>query len=365
MISYSGKNRAAVNWLKAMYFDSPEWTPCNVGTLPAVWIKHREAFEALVLEHPRVFPAYKKGSVDFDFPNGFGAPTYEPGRYTDCWGSVWENIMRGMEAQVVVEPLSEWSAFENWKKHLPDPIKNFEWGPRDLTALAEGIAQAKRRGDMAWARCLMHGHFFMRLYYLRGFENLMVDIATDEPLLRELAEIVTCYNVAAVAKVMEYEPDMIYFGEDLGMQTSLPISPAAWRKLVKPSYIRTFAPVVAKGFPVYLHSDGHILEIIADLIETGVTVLNPQIRANGLEGLQKYAKGKVAINQDLDRQLFPFATPAQIEDHIGEVFEGLYDPKGGLMLLAEVGPEVPLANVHAICRALEKVCKLPEPKNLV
>jgi uroporphyrinogen decarboxylase len=88
-------------------------------------------------------------------------------------------------------------------------------------------------------------------------------------------------------------------------------------------------------------------------------VLNPQIRANGLEGLREVARGKVAINQDLDRQLFPFATPSQVEDHIGEVFEGLYLKEGGLMLLAEVGPEVPLENVDAICRAFEDLCRLP------
>jgi hypothetical protein len=126
--------------------------------------------------------------------------------------------------------------------------------------------------------------------------------------------------------------------------------------------METMAPCRRADVPVYLHCDGHILEIIGDLVECGVRVLNPQIRANGLAGLQRYARGKVALNQDLDRQLFPFATPSRIEDHIGEVFEGLYDKKGGLMLLAEVGPEVPLENVDAICRSFEKLCNLPEPE---
>jgi hypothetical protein len=73
------------------------------------------------------------------------------------------------------------------------------------------------------------------------------------------------------------------------------------------------------------------------------------------------AKGKVALNQDLDRQLFPFATPSQIEDHIGQVFEGLYMPEGGLMLYAECEPDVPLDNIDAICTALEKICHPPQP----
>jgi hypothetical protein len=97
------------------------------------------------------------------------------------------------------------------------------------------------------------------------------------------------------------------------------------------------------------------------LIDVGVRLLNPQIRANGLEGLQQMAKGKVALNQDLDRQLFPFATPSQIEDHIVEVFEGLYLPEGGLMLYAECEPDIPLENIEVICKTFEKICHPPEP----
>jgi hypothetical protein len=109
-----------------------------------------------------------------------------------------------------------------------------------------------------------------------------------------------------------------------------------------------------------LHTDGHVLEIVPDLIEVGVRVLNPQFRANGLQGLKAVAQGKVALDLDLDRQLFPFATPAQIEDHIGEAFEALYVAQGGLMLHAECEPDVSLENIDAICTALERVCNLPE-----
>lgn len=205
---------------------------------------------------------------------------------------------------------------------------------------------------------------FMRLYYLRGFENLMVDMATDEPRLRELIRVVENYNVAVIARYIEAGIEYFRTGEDLGMQTALPVSPAMWRKFVKPSYEAMFGQCRDRGIPVYLHSDGHILEIIPDLIETGVTVLNPQIRSNGLEGLRECAKGKVALKQDLDRQLFPFATPSQVEDHIGGVFEGLYEREGGLMMYAEIEPDVSLENVERICTVLEKLCGLPDPADV-
>lgn len=65
--------------------------------------------------------------------------------------------------------------------------------------------------------------------------------------------------------------------------------------------------------------------------------------------------------EDLGRQFFPFATPSQIEDHIGEVFDALHMPEGGLMLYAECEPDVPLEDIDAICTALERTCNPPEP----
>jgi hypothetical protein len=199
----------------------------------------------------------------------------------------------------------------------------------------------------------------MRLYYLRGFQNLMLDMAADDPRLGRLIAIVEGYNAAVIRRYVDLEAEILYLGDDLGHQRALPMGPALWRKFIKPSYDRLLRPCRERDLPVYLHTDGHILEIIPDLIETGVRVVNPQIRANGLEGLRRMARGKVCIHQDLDRQLFPFATPGRVADHVGEVFEGLFLKKGGLMLVAECGPDVPLATIDAICRTFEKLCKPP------
>jgi len=46
--------------------------------------------------------------------------------------------------------------------------------------------------------------------------------------------------------------------------------------------------------------------------------------------------------------------PDEIDAHIREAVEKLALPEGGLWLSAEIGPDVPLENVEAICCALEK-----------
>jgi hypothetical protein len=354
-LSYAGRNRAAENYLRAVYFDYPEWTPFVIALMPATWMKYRADLEEIVLAHPRLFPGYRRGDKDFDaIPN----PLYAEGFHTDCWGIVWENMARGLDSIPVVHPLADWAALDAYTP--PDPLVDGQFGPRpSWDTVAAELAAARASGDIAAGSPVPHGFCYMLLYYLRGFENLMLDFAEDEPRLRRLIALIDHYNVTVVGKTLAAGAEFIRCGEDLGMQHGLPISPAMWRKYIKPSYERMFGPCRNADIPVYLHTDGYILDIIPDLIDVGVRVLNPQIRPNGLDGLRSVAQGNVCIHLDLDRQLFPFATPGEIEEHIGALHAGLYRPEGGLMLHAECEPDVSLENIAAICTAVEKVCRPP------
>ena len=42
----------------------------------------------------------------------------------------------------------------------------------------------------------------MRLFYLRRFENLMMDMATDEPRLQRVIQMVETYNRAVIDKCL-------------------------------------------------------------------------------------------------------------------------------------------------------------------
>jgi hypothetical protein len=202
-----------------------------------------------------------------------------------------------------------------------------------------------------------HGLMYLRLGDLRGFEELMLDFAEEPPELKILLDTVLAYNLRQAEfrlAQLEGTGQIVYFGDDLGMQTSLPISPPKWRKYLKPCYCQIYRPFREAGHYVYMHSDGHIHEIIPDLVDCGVNVINPQVRANGLDNLAAVCRSIVCVDLDLDRQLFPFATPAEIDAHVREAVETLGSPQGGLWLKAEIGFDVPLENVDAICAALER-----------
>ena len=304
--------------MKAMRFATPEYIPARCWFLPATWLKYREALSELVERHSRVFI---DGYAQTNYDEVTGA--YAEGSLVDEWGCGRENIAEGTTGLFTKHPLQERSMVHDFEPPAP------------------GAGTP-------------HGFMFLRLTYLRGFEEMMVDFAEEPAELQLLIDIVLKYNMGEIARQLEEKPDMIFFGDDLGTQTALPISPAKWRKYLKPCYAKMYRLCHKAGAAVYMHTDGHILPIIPDLIECGVNVLNPQSRANGLRELAAITRGKLCLNLDLDRQMFPFATPGEIDAHVREAVELLGMREGGLWLTAECAPDVPLSNIEAICQALER-----------
>ena len=345
------RTAVADNYLKAALFKRPDWVPCTAALMPATWMKYRDELEAIALRHPRIFPGHEKGSKDFDAVDD---RRYEAGEFTDNWGCRWRNIERGLDAAPAGGPLEDWAALDGYTP--PDPLTEGDgWSaPPDWDAIERELADTKARGGVATGS-LVHGSMFMRLWYLRGFENLMVDVASGDPRLQQLIDMALDYNMAQIERCLDAGAEQMVFGDDLGFQTLLPIGPEAFRRHFKPCYSRMFGLCRERGALVYLHTDGHVVEIIPDLIECGVQIINPQVKANGLEALAELAKANVCINLDLDCQLFPFATPAELQAHIAEAVEVLNSADGGLMLYAECEPDVPLENIEAICETLEAV----------
>lgn len=340
------------NYLRAVQFQSPEWIPCSVGFAPAVWRLYQQDLERLVLDHPRLFPGYQAGSACFyeEMP----AVHREGEYYRDNWGCLWYNAKGGYEGQVVESPLADWSRLADYQP--PDPLVHNERGEatKDWDRIRADCAAARAEGRLVGGN---GERLFDRLYFLRGFENLMVDFATDDPHLPRLLEMLTDYELRLARQWLEVGVDVISFHTDIGTQRSLMISPAHFRRYIKPMFMEIFQTCRKGGALVYLSSDGHLLEIVEDLIECGVSVHDPQLRANTLPGIVAAYKGKLCANVDLDRQSFAFLTPAEIRRQVEEVVEAMYDPRGGLMLSGSIWDEnTPLENIAALCEAVEDAC---------
>lgn len=312
--------------IQAIRMESPSVIPTGVSLLPAMWIHHGAEVERLVREYPQFFP--EGYSVDYSDPMAIAQGTYKAGTHVDEWGCIWSNVDEGMEAIVTGHPVAS---------------------PEDVYSLE---IPKNRDGR------LPHGFMYLRLLDLCGFENAMIMFAEEGEEIDLLISKVLKYNKIQIESVMDQWKDIVYFGDDLGMQKGLAIGAERWRKYLKPCYKEMYGMIKKKrpDLLIYMHTDGCIHEIMPDLMECGVDMINPQFRANGLENLVRVCRKEqiIPINLDLDRQLFPFATRSQIFDHVGSCVEELYLPQGGLGLNVELNYEIPINTCASILDALEK-----------
>ncbi len=309
--------------IKSMKFQCPERIPIGVGILPSAWMKYREELDAVVCRHPLLFGEQGARSRDYD---ALWNTTYAEGSHTDPWGCVWENIHHGQEAIVTKHPVPTRKDVRKLK--APERDSGFP-----------------------------HGFMYLRLGDLRGFEEIMIDFAEEPPELQMLIDTVLEYNMRqAKIRLSQIKPEdgIAVFGDDLGTQHALPISPEMWRRYLKPCYMKIYKPFKDAGLSIYMHTDGHIYEIIPDLMDCGVDVVNPQIRANGIDNLVRVCKGKVCVDLDLDRQMFPFCSPKDIDEHVRECVVKLGSKQGGLWLKGEIDDGVPLENAEALFSAMER-----------
>ncbi|MEM3257995.1 MAG: uroporphyrinogen decarboxylase family protein [Thermoproteota archaeon] len=204
-----------------------------------------------------------------------------------------------------------------------------------------------------------HGVLFLRLAYLRGYLNVLKDMVQESDKLFKLIDFITEYNLSIIRRLTKLKVDVISFGDDLGNQDKLPFHPEKFRRILLPAYKKMFSEVKKTGINIRFHSDGHIIEIVEDLVNVGVDVINIQDKVNGIDNLKAKLKGKVAIELDIDRQfLLPFGNAEDIYSYIKSSILALGSKKGGLLFSAEVSQDVPLKNIDALLDALEKNAQL-------
>jgi uroporphyrinogen-III decarboxylase len=202
---------------------------------------------------------------------------------------------------------------------------------------------------------LPHGHTFLLLQSLRGYRNLIYDMADDEPRLHDLIGVVETFNLSLVRRFIGLGAEWVGYPEDLGMQRGPMISPTHFRRFIKPVYQRLMQPARDAGCIVHMHSDGDIRALADDLIEGGVQVINLQDLVNGVDWIAARFAGRVCVDLDVDRQTITrFGAPAQIDALIREHVVKLGRKEGGLMMVYGLYPGVPLRNVRALMDAMTR-----------
>jgi uroporphyrinogen decarboxylase len=181
----------------------------------------------------------------------------------DWWGAGWDTRTEGY-----------WHSFAPLADSLD--LDCYAWPDPDAKDLLE---KANKAISAQGAEYFVVPNFgmclFERAWSLRGFDAFLMDMAERPEWVEQLFDRIASIQIRLAQRFIAAGVDGGYFGDDYGAQRSMLFSPRTWRRLVKPRLARMFSPFTDAGLPVILHSDGDIKAILPDLVEIGLTTLNP------------------------------------------------------------------------------------------
>jgi len=261
----------------------------------------------------------------------------------DWWGVGFDTKEEGYFA--AVSPLQENPELDN---HLwPDP--------QDPQLLKDAEQIIKAYGDTYFLTPNFGFVLFERAWTLRGFEQFFMDMATDPGFTNDLLDRITEIQLALIHRYLDLGVDGGYFGDDYGAQKNLLFSPRMWRKFIKPRLAQLFAPFRERGLPVLMHSDGQIQKILPDLVEIGLTTLNPvQPEVIDHAWLRENFRGDLAFYGGISTQtVLPYGSPDEVRKAVSDCAAEL-SPDGTGLLIApshRMMTDIPMVNVVAMLDA--------------
>jgi len=203
------------------------------------------------------------------------------------------------------------------------------------------------------------GSIFETAWYLRGMDNLLADFVLNEDLAAALLDNITEKNVRSARAAGIAGAEMLGTGDDVGMQHRMIMSPDEWRTWIKPRFAKVISAAREHNPDIHVryHSDGFIEPIIPDLIEIGVTILNPvQPECMDPVKLKEQYGDRLAFDGTMGIQTtMPFGTTEDVDREVKRMIETV--GKGGGLIIAPthvLEPEVPIENIKAFLEAVDK-----------
>lgn len=183
---------------------------------------------------------------------------------------------------------------------------------------------------------------FEMAWHLTGLEKYLIAMLCDEPWLEPLNDKVEEWSTGLALQLVNAGVDAIWFGEDLGSQTSTLISPDDWRKRFKPRYKRMIASLkkVNPDIIIIMHSDGAVAPMIDDFIELGIDVYNPvqpNVAGSDPQELKDRYGDRISFFGGIDQQLLlPSGNIQMIRDEIKKRIGILGKDRGYLLAPAHI-----------------------------
>lgn len=303
-----------------------------------------------------------------DRASGFEYVFHDEGAYEayfDEWGIGWRKPKDGgFYYDMYHHPLADAESLSDMRAwRFPDPLDGRRFAT--LRSQAEAAAAAGKAVAL-WGPCAG----VLEVYaWMRGYEAFYIDLALHTDLvaymLDRMVEFKCAYWERALREVGDLV-DVVIEADDMAGQDRLLLSPATYRRLIKPRHRRLFDFIKAqRPVNLFFHSCGAIRPLIPDLIEVGADILNPvQIAAAGMDPYElkrDFGRDLVFWGGGVDtQQVLGAGTPADIRNDVRRNIEALA-PGGGFIFAAvhDIQADVPPENIMAMWNAWHDLAPRP------
>ncbi len=235
---------------------------------------------------------------------------------------------------------------------LSDPdLSGYTFPDHAASYRFEGLAGWCERNKEHY-RIIWVGDLWERATFMRGMENVLMDLALNPKFADELLRGITDYILGTMEILFDrFEFDGIAVSDDYGAQSSMLMSPGAWRRFIRPRLTEVYESAKSHGRTVFHHSDGYIYPIIGDLIDIGCDILHPiQPEAMDVFKLKREFGQYLTFSGGMRTQdLLVRGTTGEIRDEVRRLKREL--GRGGGYIVGNgitIQADVPLDNIVAM-----------------
>jgi uroporphyrinogen decarboxylase len=259
---------------------------------------------------------------------------------TDEFGVVWTTS--GIDRGVPPGPALREPDLSSYR--FPDPA-----APYRFAHIGEWCQRNRGHYTIIWV-----GDFWERATFMRGPEDLCLEAALHPGFVEALMRRLTSHLLQTMQILLaRFAFDGIAVSDDYGTQKAMLISPAHWRRFVKPGLSEIYALAKARGRTLFHHTCGNATPVIGDLIDIGLDILHPiQPETMDIRWLKREFGQHLTFCGGLRTQdLLPHGTPEAVREEVRRLQRemgegGGYILEPGITVQADVPPENMVAMVE-------------------
>lgn len=194
---------------------------------------------------------------------------------------------------------------------------------------------------------------------LRGMEQTLVDLVTDDPAGRLLGRRRFAYQTGLLERVLHHAGggiDIVWLGEDLGTQKGQMLSLETFRRHIRPLYLPMIELARAHGARVMVHTCGSSSWAYEDFIEMGVEAvdtLQPEAYNMGPRYLAGAFGGRLSFHGGISTAgPLAYGTTGQVRENVRETLDILMPTRSYMLAPThDIQDNTPTENVLAMYQA--------------